>query len=308
MNDDARPPQPPIAPDAQGPRPRSTPHKDSTRTRALVATAAIIAITALVGILISGRTLFSTSPHAGTSSADLPHASADKQTVRIVQLAPIAGDFDSLDPAQITFSASYNVGQLVFPRLITLDDTGTPADWAATSHEVSTDGLTYTFHLHSGMQWSDGSPIDATTFAYSINRTLDPCTKSGVANYLYNIKDAADFNSGACPDGAAPAADTLIGKSIVVVDPLTLKLTLAAPAAYFLGALSYPSSWAAPKQLIDKYGEQWTDHLADGSGFGGNLYKVTTWDHAGHFNLAVNESFWGQQPTLKRIQYLLYQR
>ncbi len=34
---------------------------------------------------------------------------------------------------------------------------------------------------------------------------------------------------------------------------------------------------------------------------------MTTWDHAGHFNLAANETFWGQKPALQRIQYLLYQ-
>ena len=53
-------------------------------------------------------------------------------------------------------------------------------------HEISADGLTYTFHLHQGMTWSDGTPIDATTFAYSINRALDPCLGSGTAYYLYD--------------------------------------------------------------------------------------------------------------------------
>ncbi len=258
MTDNARPSQPPSpsGPSGQAQRSRSAPKKRSSRARVSVAAAAIVFIVALVGILISGRTLFSNSPHGGTSSVDLPRASEDKQTVRIVELAPISGDFDSIDPAQIGYGTSYNVGHLVFPGLITLDDGGKPVDWAATSHEVSRDGLSYTFHLHPGMQWSDGVPIDATTFAYSINRTLDPCTNSGVASYLYNIKGAAGFNGGACPDGAVASADTLIGKSIVVVDPLTLQVTLAAPAAYFLGAFSYPSSWAVPKQLIDKFGEK----------------------------------------------------
>ena len=68
------------------------------------------------------------------------------------------------------------MAQLIFPQLVTLDEKQQPVDWAAESHEISADGLTYTFHLHKGMAWADGTPIDATTFAYSINRTLDPCT------------------------------------------------------------------------------------------------------------------------------------
>ncbi len=64
---------------------------------------------------------------------------------------------------------------------------------------ISADGLTYTFHLHKGMTWSDGTPIDATTFAYSINRTLDPCLGSGVSYYLFDLAGAQAFNSGKCP-------------------------------------------------------------------------------------------------------------
>jgi peptide/nickel transport system substrate-binding protein/oligopeptide transport system substrate-binding protein len=220
-------------------------------------------------------------------------------------------DLDTIDPAFITFTSSYEAAQLIFPELITLDETGRPVDWAAKSHEVSADGLTWTFHLRSGMAWSDGAPIDADTFAYSINRALDPCLASSVAYYLYNLKGAADFNDTkncqAGPDGLTTTG-TLIGKSIIVADHLTLTLTLAAPAAYFLEELSYPSSWATPKQLIDRYGQaKWTDHLGDGAGFGGNLYKLATWDHAGHFAVSANSSFWGQKPVIQRIEWMLYQ-
>ena len=75
-------------------------------------------------------------------------------------------------------------------------------DLATSVPKPTNGGKTYTFHLRSGMKWSDGAPIDANVFAYSINRSLDPCTGSDVASYLYNIKGAADFNGGTCPEGA----------------------------------------------------------------------------------------------------------
>jgi peptide/nickel transport system substrate-binding protein/oligopeptide transport system substrate-binding protein len=230
--------------------------------------------------------------------------------VRLLDLGPNAGDLGSLDPVQIAFGSDYNKAQLVFPELITLDDAGKPLDWAAKSYEVSPNGLTYTFHLHSGMQWSDGSPIDATTFAYSINRALDPCIASAQAYYLENIKGAVAFNkTQPCVAGADGLTTTssLIGKSIVVSDRLTLELTLEAPTAYFLSELSYPTSWGVPKQLIDKYGQsKWIDHLADGAGFGGGLYKVTRWDHNGRFWLGANTAFWGQKPIIQTIEWTLY--
>ena len=308
MNDDTRPPQPPTSPDAQTSLSTGT---RARRIRLLIAAAGIISIAALVGVLVIRPGLFplrSASTGSGSRSVkiDPPRAPADKQILREVGLGVNGGDFDALDPALIQYGSDYARAQLVFPELISLDDVGKPVDWAAQRHEMSRDGLTYTFHLRSGMQWSDGAPIDATTFAYSINRTLDPCTGSPVATYLYSIKGAADFNGGICPDGATASANTLIGTSIVVPDRLTLQLTLEKPAAYFLGAFSYPTSWGVPKQLIDKYSKKWTDHLADGAGFGGNLYKVTRWDHAGHFELAANDAFWGQKPIIQRVNYILY--
>jgi peptide/nickel transport system substrate-binding protein/oligopeptide transport system substrate-binding protein len=193
--------------------------------------------------------------------------------------------------------------------LVTLTDDLKVVDSAALSHEVSADGLTYTFHLHTGMQWSDGTPIDANSFAYSINRALDPCFASQVSYYLDNIKGAVAFNSKTCdagPDGLDKTS--LIGKSIVVADPQTLKLTLEAPAAYFLSAMTYPTYFAVPKQLIDKYGQtKWPDHLADGAGLGGSVYMLTKWDKAGHLEFTANDKFsWGEKAIIQHVDYTLY--
>jgi oligopeptide transport system substrate-binding protein len=305
MSDDARPPQPPTPPESQASRPQLRPVSGAGRFRLLIVAAAILLIASLVGVLVTGRGPFSlrsasTTPGSPSAGIDPPHAPPDKQILRDIGIGPNAGDLSTLDPAQISDTRDFDKAQLVFPELITLDDSGKPVYWAAQRHEVSSDGLTYTFHLRPNMKWSDGAPIDASVFAYSINRALDPCTGSDVASYLYNLRGAGAFNSSACPAG------TLIGTSIVVADPLTLQLILERPAAYFLVSLSTPPSWAVPKRLIDQYADKWTDHLADGAGFGGNLYKVTQWDHAGHFALAANDAFWGQQPVLQQIEWKLY--
>jgi oligopeptide transport system substrate-binding protein len=242
-----------------------------------------------------------------TPDPKLPDA---QQIMRPLEIGPNAGDLVTLDLALINFGVDYQLAQRLFLQLVTLDEQQRVVDWAAESHGVSADGLTYTFHLRTGMAWSDGSLIDANAFAYSINRALDPCIGSDVASYLYNIKGAADFNGGygsnKCPAGTKVSAETLVGKSILVADPQTLKLTLERPAGYFLASLTYPTSWAVPKQLIDTYADKWTDYLADNGGLGGNLFKVTRWDHAGHLDFERNERFWGQKPLLRRLEYTLY--
>ena len=211
----------------------------------------------------------------------------------------------------VALPSEQNLAQLLFPGLLTLDEQSRPVDWAAERHEVSADGLTYTFHLRKGMTWSDGTPIDATTFAYSINRALDPCT-GAVTTYLELIKGAHSFFG--CPQGVYKGQVTLIGSSLLTPDPLTLQIVLERPAGYFLAALTTSLALAVPRQLIEKYPgngypRAWTRHLADNGGFGGNLYKlvkVTGAERDAETSTLVferNERFWGQKPHLRRIEY-----
>jgi ABC-type transport system substrate-binding protein len=78
-------------------------------------------------------------------------------------------DLKSLDPAHVTGNAPYEIARLIFPSLMTLDTNLKPIDWAAQTHEISEDGLTWTFHLNKGMKWSDSYPIDSVALAYSLN-------------------------------------------------------------------------------------------------------------------------------------------
>jgi oligopeptide transport system substrate-binding protein len=262
-------------------------------------------------VVIIGTLAMLLSACGSTSSSGGNVASPDKQIFKPLSGGANAGDLDTLDPGQIQFGVDYDKAQMIFPMLISLTDDLKPIDWAAKSHEISSDGLTYTFHLNSGMKWSDGTAIDANTFAYSISRSLDPCFASGVSYYNLNIVGGTEYNAKTCDagsDGLDKTAKTaLIGKSIVVSDPLTLKVTITAPAAYFLSEMSYPTFWGVPEQLINKYNQtEWIQHLADGSGFGGNLYKLTKWDHAGHLEFAANDSFWGKKPIIQKVQYQMY--
>jgi oligopeptide transport system substrate-binding protein len=221
-------------------------------------------------------------------------------------------DIKTMDPAENQDFYSYFPISLVFPGLLTLNASGQPVPWAATSMpSFNAANNTYTFTVRSGLKWSDGTPIDANTFAYSINRSLSPCTASPVTYYMFPIKDAAAFSTETCgSDGVTVKGkiQSLIGDSLNVPDSQTLVITLNAPAPYFLQAMCYPTAYAQPEQLIQKYGSKnWTAHLIDNGGFGGNLYKVSVWDHKGNVDLVRNASFWGTAPKLTQVDFKVYQ-
>jgi peptide/nickel transport system substrate-binding protein/oligopeptide transport system substrate-binding protein len=243
---------------------------------------------------------------SGTTSGAT--AVADSQQIFKDQIGGIA-DVKTLDPGKNTDLYSAEVINVVYPGLLVLDPKLAVEPWAATGlPKVSSDGLTYTFTLKSGLKWSDGTPITSETYAYSINRAESPCTASPAAYYLYVLKDALNFNTAeTCTAGKITGkVQTLIGDSITTPDAQTLVLTLAQPATYFLEAMTYPTSYAVPEQLISKYPTDWTQHMADNGGLGGSLYKVTLWNHAGKLKLERNDSFWGTKPKLREIDITFY--
>jgi peptide/nickel transport system substrate-binding protein/oligopeptide transport system substrate-binding protein len=246
------------------------------------------------------------------SNGTKPKATALPDSQQILR-APLVGqkDVSGLDPATVADANSLAIVSLIYPGLVTLNANQQVIPWAADGlPDISEDGKTYTFHVRAGLKWSDGTPINASTFAYSLNRALSPCLNSSVNYYLFGLKDAvAYFTTGQCAsDGVTVDGPikTLIGDALIVTDPQTLQIVLAQPAAYFLDTLSYPVAYAVPQQTITTYGKDWTKHLADASGLGGSLYKVSAWPHNGTVTLTRNAVFWGASPLLRQIEYTFY--
>lgn len=61
----------------------------------------------------------------------------------------------------------------VLDNLVSLDDDGTVVPWLAQSWSASDDGLTWTFDLRPGVEFTDGTPVDAEAVAYNFGYWLD---------------------------------------------------------------------------------------------------------------------------------------
>src|SRR5258708_1797203 len=70
-------------------------------------------------------------------------------------------DINSFDPGVATDITSSNAIQMVFTGLVQLDDKLQVKPQMAQSYDVSTDALTYTFHLRPNLKFSDGTKLDA---------------------------------------------------------------------------------------------------------------------------------------------------
>ncbi|HEY9248209.1 MAG TPA: ABC transporter substrate-binding protein, partial [Rariglobus sp.] len=123
-----------------------------------------------------------------------------------------------LDPHIAVAYTDYNILVALFEGLTVIDEaTSKPLPGAAERWEISPDGLTYTFHLRADGRWSNGDPVTAGDFVFSIERILSPKLGSEYAYMLDVLKGAADYTAGKLADFTQVGAKAL--------DARTLQLT-----------------------------------------------------------------------------------
>lgn len=206
-------------------------------------------------------------------------------------------DLTTLDPALAYDQDSLTAISLLYTGLVQLDDHLQVQPQLAQSWEQSADGLVWTFHLKPHLKFSDGTPLTASDVVYSIDRALQPATKSTVAPiYLGIIRDADKLLGG--------SITTLIGDSLQAVDPNTVQITTQTSAPYFLDMLAHASSFIVEKKLITTYGSAFTDHLTTGGGSG--PFVVKQYIHSKSISFAPNPDYAGPKPQLHSVVFPFY--
>lgn len=103
----------------------------------------------------------------------------------------------SVDPALITGQPEGRIASAIFEGLLRYHpETLEPITAVAERWEISDDGLVYTFYLRKNAKWSDGSPVTAHDFHYSMRRLLDPRTAAEYAYQAWSLKNARRYSRG----------------------------------------------------------------------------------------------------------------
>ena len=107
-------------------------------------------------------------------------------------------EIKTIDPALVTGQPEGRIINAIFEGLVKLDpkDRLPTAEGAAKSWDISEDLLTYTFHLREEACWSNGDPVTAEDFAYSLRRFLHPLTGAEYAYQAWYIKNGKRYTSG----------------------------------------------------------------------------------------------------------------
>ena len=260
---------------------------------------------------------------AGCGSGGQNVANNDKAKDQTLKLTWASGggtkDITTLDPAECYDSSCIPLTNILFDSLVTLDKNNKIIPWAAKSWTTQDGGKTYVFTLQPDQKFSDGTPVKASDFAWSMDRQFNPCTgfvNEGTSSLFINpaasaaIVDADKFSGETCKNGAVEGAlTTLIGDSIIPDDSAnTLTIKFSQPASYILGSLNLPFSAALEKSVLGTptpadlgHDFSWRDNLTKGAtGMGGSgMFYVSKWDHNGILTLKPNPNWWGIKQGMK---------
>jgi ABC-type transport system substrate-binding protein len=182
-------------------------------------------------------------------------------------------------------------------------------DAAASMPTVSSDGLTYTFTLRSGLVWNTNPPRPVTSedFKRGVLRNCDP-TLAPNGNPGYYIATIAGFksfctgfeasNPSESPAARATAINNASVSGIQTPNDTTIVFTLTQPATDFDGIIALPFASAAPVEYL-----KYTPLIPGNTLYSDGPYYISKYN-LGHEIVLSRNPQWGQSTDPIRHQYV----
>src|SRR5581483_4754930 len=165
----------------------------------------------------------------GASNPPTPTVSNKKSEPKLaakqVLTFPNVGIADSapLDPALVSDANTSVILNMVYSGLVK-DDINLNVVPDQATWDISPDNTIYTFHLKPNIFFSDGTPVTAQSYVYTLTRSLLPEVQSSAASFFEGIIIGAN-------NIIRGKTKTLSG--VKAIDALTLQITLQHSAPYF---------------------------------------------------------------------------
>jgi peptide/nickel transport system substrate-binding protein len=154
----------------------------------------------------------------------------------------------------------------IYDQLLTMDRSGKLHPWLAESWQVSSDGRVYTFKLRRGVEFHDGTPLNAAAVKANFDRIVNPQTKSTSAIGLMGEYDRSE-----------------------VVDPYTLRVTFKRPHPGFPTNLADVTLGIQSPAAMERFG---ADYVRNPVGTGPFMFKE--WVRRDRIVLVKNPKYnWG---------------
>lgn len=177
-------------------------------------------------------------------------------------LDPTAGAAEAIDIV---------VYQNIFEGLTRIDENGAVQPGLASEWTISEDGLTYTFKLHDGVTFHDGTSFDAEDVKFTFDRILAPDSVNAHREFYEPIQ------------------------SVTVIDPLTVELKLDRQIGRFLFDIGRGDAVIVAPESADNNATQ---------PIGTGPFAFVQWDKGSRVILEAYAPYWGEPVHLTKATYL----
>jgi oligopeptide transport system substrate-binding protein len=191
---------------------------------------------------------------------------------------------ESLDPHVSTGQPEARIYLALYEGLTEYDPVTGQAIPAIAERWVSNaDNTEFTFYLRHNARWSNGDPITARDFVYSLRRALSPFLAARSAYLAYYIVGAQAYN-----EGKGRPEDV----GIDAVDDYTVRIRLNTPVPYLSGLVAHQFFRLVPQKAIEQFGDQWTrpEHIVTCGAF-----KVKTWRSYDRLIVVRDPNYWDRE-------------
>ena len=210
---------------------------------------------------------------------------------RFVLRAAVCSRLDSLDPAMNVDPRAESIFYALYENLMRVEDDGTghvrvvPGIAKSYQETENADGtVDYVFTLRSSARWSDGKRVRARDFAYAWRRLVDPATGSPNHAALSMVRgyEIARTTGDLTQFGVKAEGDT------------TLRVTLAAPCAFFIGEACTAVATMPLRSDAVENDPEWTSTISAKSN---GAYQVSVWSEDEYIQLRRSDSYYGARKT-----------
>ncbi len=158
----------------------------------------------------------------------------------------------------------------VFEGLTRFMGDGSVVPGLAKIWDISEDGLTYTFHLQDGVTFHDGTVMDAADVKFTLDRARAEDSVNAQKALFAGITD------------------------VMVVDPLTVKVTLDKPNGSFLFNMAWGDAVIVAPDSIDDIKQK---------PVGTGAFKFVEWSAGDKIVIEKNPDYWGTPAILDKATF-----
>jgi peptide/nickel transport system substrate-binding protein len=199
------------------------------------------------------------------------------------------GEASTINPFQQNDTEAYWRCKMMFEQFVRVDGaTYAPTPGLGIAADWTLEDLSFTFTIQPNATFSDGTDLTADDVAFSIMGMLHPDTASPQSNKFETIAGAEEYVAG--------SATEISG--IEIIDPKTIKMTLASPDASFLYNLRY--LFVVPKAQLE--GKSLTDDPWFQAPVGAGPFMFESWSTGGDWVARKNPTYYQEgKPGLDGI-------